>query len=533
MAVKIGHASIDENGKISGGTTGDQTGKEVCIRTWYSKPWGFVLRCKDLFKAEKMAIACEQGCANDKIGYDQAQRNTLYTQAKKVNYDLSKIATACECDCSSFMTICAIAAGIKITYGTNAPTTSTMKTVFNNTGEFDILTESKYLTSDSYLKRGDILVKAGSHTAMVLENGSNATVAQSSLTSTVKCIDVSSYQGNIDWNLVKATGVNHAILKVIRKDLNPDTKFEQNWKSCQSANVTVSGVYNYSYATTVTKAKTDAQKVLSILNGRKCTVWLDVEDKCQQGLGSLLKDIINTYREVIVNAGYDFGVYTGMSFYNSYIKPYSSQINCSSFWIARYYNAYNKMDISTPPKEQYNPKTSVGRDIFAWQYTSSGQVPGVNGNVDLSIIYGNIKASSTTPITSITTISETSIELLGKINTSSGNLNIRSAPNSTASKTGSYEKGRLVQLISRTSNNWYRTDKGYISGDYVIAARGKVFNCSKLNMRKEPKAVPGNEISILSVNDEVELLQEVSGWYKVKTKDNLVGYVSGKYITIL
>ena len=176
MSVKIGHASIDEHGKISGGVAGDQTKTELCIRTWYSKPWEFVLRCKDSFKAEKMAVACEQGCTNDKIGYDQSQRNTLYTQGKKVNYDLSKITTACECDCSSFMTVCALAAGIKITYGTNAPTTSSMKTVFSNTGEFDILTESKYLTSDSYLKRGDILVKAGSHTAMVLENGANATV---------------------------------------------------------------------------------------------------------------------------------------------------------------------------------------------------------------------------------------------------------------------------------------------------------------------------------------------------------------------
>ena len=206
MAVKIGHASIDENGKISGGVAGDQTKTEVCIRTWYSKPWGFVLRCKDSSKAEKMAVACEQGCLNDKIGYDQIQRNTLYTQAKSVNYDLSKITTACECDCSSFMTVCALAAGIKITYGTNAPTTSTMKIVFSATGEFDILTDVKYLSSDSYLKRGDILVKAGSHTAMVLENGINATIIQSastSSTSSIKCVDVSSYQGDINWGLIK------------------------------------------------------------------------------------------------------------------------------------------------------------------------------------------------------------------------------------------------------------------------------------------------------------------------------------------
>lgn len=347
----------------------------------------------------------------------------------------------------------------------------------------------------------------------------------------VKCVDVSSYQGDINWNLVKSAGVNQAILKVIRKDLNPDKKFEQNLNGCISAGVTLNGVYNYSYATTVAKAKTDAQKVLSILNGRKCTVWLDVEDKCQQGIGSLLKDIINAYRDVIVNAGYDFGIYTGMSFYNSYIKPYASQIKCDKWWIARYYNGYNKMALSVDPNEQYNPKSNIGQNIYGWQYTSSGQVPGITGNVDLNIIYGNVQSAIVTKPS--VSISETLITSIGKINTKSGNLNIRSAPNSSSAKVGSYKKGELVQLIAKTSDNWYRTDKGYISGEYVITAKGKVFNCNKLNMRKEPEVKDKNIVSVLKANDEVYLMKQAdNGWYKVKTKDNLVGYVSNKYITI-
>ncbi len=203
---------------------------------------------------------------------------------------------------------------------------------------------------------------------------------------TNKCVDVSSYQGNINWEQVKSAGVHQAILKIIRKDLNPDTNFEQNWKGCQDAGVTVSGVYNYSYAASTAKAITDAKKVLSVLNGRKCMVWLDVEDKCQKGLGPLLKDIIHAYSDVITDAGYPFGVYTGMSFYQSYLKPYP--IKCDTYWIARYYNSYRKMDISISPNEKYNPRLNIGRDIYAWQYTSSGQLSGITGNVDLSIIYG-------------------------------------------------------------------------------------------------------------------------------------------------
>jgi len=175
MAINIGHARQDENGGYSGGAAGDQTGKEVCVTSWYSNSWGAVLRCKDAVQAEKIAKACEAGCANNKIGYDQNQRNTLNTQAAKVNYDLSKITTACECDCSSFMSVCAQAAGINIPYSSgNAPTTTTMQSQFNSTGMFQVLTDSKYLTSDEYLQRGDILVKSGSHTAMALSSGTKA-----------------------------------------------------------------------------------------------------------------------------------------------------------------------------------------------------------------------------------------------------------------------------------------------------------------------------------------------------------------------
>lgn len=522
MAVKIGHASIDENGKISGGTAGDQTGKEVCIRTWYSKPWSFVLRCKDTIKAEKMAIACEQGCANNQIGYNQYKRNTLYTQAKIVNYDLSKITTACECDCSSFMTVCALAAGIKITYGTNAPTTSTMKTVFSATGEFDILTDSKYLSNDTYLKRGDILVKAGSHTAMVLENGANTAISQ--LSATAKCIDVSSYQGNINWQRVKKSGIDYTILRGVIKNGSLDSAFEKNYSNAVQNGVKILGVYQFSYALSEETAKKDAINMINRINGKKLDIWLDLEWAEQRKLGkdkvtSIAKSYINTCKSL----GYTCHVYSNLDWYkNVYHASELKNLGCK-FWIARY-----PLQDNGTIKETLKP--NIGE--YMWQYSSKGSVDGISGNVDMNIIYGSIE-TSTTPLPSINISTETSIEFLGKVNTNSGNLNIRSAPNSSSTKVGSYAKGKLVQLIAKTSNNWYRTDKGYISSDYVIAARGKVFNCSKLNMRKEPKVVTGNEISILSVNDEVELLQEVNGWYKVKTKDKLVGYVSGKYITIL
>lgn len=146
---------------------------------------------------------------------------------------------------------------------------------------------------------------------------------------------------------------------------------------------------------------------------------------------------------------------------------------------------------------------------------------------------GTPPSTSSTPSINTDTYTETSIELLCKVNTQSSNLNIRKEPNTASTVLGSYKKGEIVQLIAKTSTGWYKTDKGYISGDYVVCASGKVSNCYKLNMRKEPKVVDGNVIIILDVGDVVELLRkESNGWYKVKTTNSIVGYVSGNYITI-
>lgn len=198
-----------------------------------------------------------------------------------------------------------------------------------------------------------------------------------------KGIDVSSYQGNIDWSKVKWAGVQFAILKIIRKDLNPDKTFEANWKGCTDVGMPIQGVYNYSYATTVEKAKTDANKVIQTLNGRKTFVWLDVEDKCQQGLGQTFIDIINAYQSVIKSAGLNFGVYTGLSFYNQYIAPYASQINCP-FWIARYPSTKG-MSIGDEPNSAKKPV--IQHPLYGWQYSSAFTCSGLNNSTDANLLY--------------------------------------------------------------------------------------------------------------------------------------------------
>ena len=190
-------------------------------------------------------------------------------------------------------------------------------------------------------------------------------------------VDVSSYNGIIDWNKVKNAGYDFAILKVIRKDLQPDKSFERNWLCCNAAKIEIKGVYNYSYATNTEKAVKDAQAVIKTLNGRKAMVWLDVEDKCQTNLGFGLVSIINAYQKTINDAGLEFGVYTGYSFYNSYLKKYKGRFDCP-LWIARYGANNGTKNV------KYQPQID---NMVGWQYTSKGKVSGIKGNVDLNVFY--------------------------------------------------------------------------------------------------------------------------------------------------
>lgn len=205
-----------------------------------------------------------------------------------------------------------------------------------------------------------------------------------------KVIDVSSFQGYIDWKKVKVSGIQGAVLKIIRKDLTPDRQFENNWKGCEEASIPIIGVYNYSYATTVNKAKTDAQKVIDILSGRKAKVWLDVEDVSQQGMGTALIEVIKAYQKQIEQAGLEFGIYTGLSFYNRNLKPYAREFHCN-FWIARY-PSNHVVEVSSNPL--VNKKPILAKTLEGWQYSSKGRVPGIKGDVDLNLWYGDFAVNN-------------------------------------------------------------------------------------------------------------------------------------------
>jgi hypothetical protein len=176
--VSISNCGSDERDCLKGGIAGDQTGKEWRIRNWYNGNWNVVLHHPDKATRNLIAEMARKAAENDLIGYDQNERLTFWKHLKVSNYDPAKITVACEADCSSGVGAIVKGAGyrlgdIKMQNVSPDIYTGNERTALKSAG-FKERTASKYLTSDTYLFAGDILLREGHHTAINLTNGIHA-----------------------------------------------------------------------------------------------------------------------------------------------------------------------------------------------------------------------------------------------------------------------------------------------------------------------------------------------------------------------
>ena len=198
-------------------------------------------------------------------------------------------------------------------------------------------------------------------------------------------IDVSDIQGVIDWGLVKQDGCRFAILRSIKQSGKPDQQFAANLRGCREQGIPVA-VYKYTYAKTAEEAGAEAQQVISLLqeNNLKCRIFWDVEDK--ESLHPLgkekLTEVIKAAEQVITNAGYVFGIYAGLYVYKEQWFDFAQFTG--PLWVARYPVSGVKT-LADLPQEKYKP--DVGRALYGWQFTSTGKVNGIQGNVDLDLLY--------------------------------------------------------------------------------------------------------------------------------------------------
>lgn len=199
----------------------------------------------------------------------------------------------------------------------------------------------------------------------------------------IKGIDVSAHQGKINWETVANYGIDFAILRITEVGNVIDSQFENNFAGCNKHKIPV-GVYKYSYASTVSEARSEARKVVSVLNGRKIQfpVFLDLEHNNQRTLGSeSIHKMADAFREIVESAGYKFGIYCNVDWYNTVI---CSHLKKHDFWIARYPANDNGTVV-----ERLRPSAGAG-----WQYSSKGKVPGISGNVDMDVFYKDYRGTT-------------------------------------------------------------------------------------------------------------------------------------------
>lgn len=192
----------------------------------------------------------------------------------------------------------------------------------------------------------------------------------------IKGIDVSAWQGKIDWKTVADYGMGFAILRITEAGNVVDSQFENNLAGCNKYNIPV-GVYKYSYAMTIAEIQREARKVVSTLNGRRIQfpVFLDLEYNNQRSLGSeSIHKMADAFLEIVEAAGYKFAIYCNVDWYENVI---CSHLKKYDFWIARYPANDNGW-----LQERLRPDFGVG-----WQYSSKAKIPGISGTVDRNVFY--------------------------------------------------------------------------------------------------------------------------------------------------
>ena len=193
---------------------------------------------------------------------------------------------------------------------------------------------------------------------------------------TAQGIDVSEFQYQINWDAVKASGVDFAIIRIGWWNNGVDKYFERNVAECERLGIPW-GAYLYSYSMDAEDAASEANHAIDLMNQMKAKgytpdlpVYLDLEDKEVPLDAAKLATISSTFNGKIAAAGYEPGVYASASWWKNYLT--SPVFDSWSKWSAQYYSV-----------------CEVPSDPDMWQYTSSGSVPGISGPVDVNYWYGN------------------------------------------------------------------------------------------------------------------------------------------------
>ncbi len=345
------------------------------------------------------------------------------------------------------------------------------------------------------------------------------------------CIDISWWQGSIsaaNWQQIKAAGVTHVILRCGYSTLsngthNVDSTFANNINGAYNAGIKV-GVYYYSTAVSAAEAQSEAQYTASIISPYKRMISLPVAFDYETG-GRLTSKVMKSvgtssciaYCDTIKAAGYTPMVYANYNTLSNFID-YRTLQSKYKIWLANY--------------TTNGVATSYAGDYYMWQYSSSGKVNGLKGNIDINYIFepkAAAPAVSTPAAKAPVTATSAFVSYSAKTKSA---LKYRTGPGTNYKVKGIYKKGATIKVVGK-SGSWVKLSNGYyVSSKYIT----KVSSSSSTSV-KYPRSV--KTTTVVNYRSGPGTNYKIKGKYKkgvkvtIKSVKNGWGKMSNGYYIYL
>ena len=337
-----------------------------------------------------------------------------------------------------------------------------------------------------------------------------------------KVIDVSKHQGNIDFQAVKNAGVYAVIIRAGygRETSQKDPMFDTNYAAAKDAGLHI-GAYWYSYADSVADAAKEATACLACIQGKQFDfpVYYDLEESSTAALGrDACTQIAQTFCTAMEQAGYWAGIYANTNWWQNYLD-HAALWPRYTVWLADYRQAYN---------------TTLGRDMH--QYSSTGSVSGVNGNVDMDRCTRDFPAE----IGSLYGDTAQQAQPASNVVHCTGNrVNIRSDAHTAASVLTQANSGDALTWLADDGWGWSKVQKGSVTGwivnQYLDKERLSGYKVGEsTGDRVNVRAGRGTNYKVLrQVNkgNLFDIIDIYGGWYRVNVA-GVEGYISAQYVKV-
>lgn len=205
-------------------------------------------------------------------------------------------------------------------------------------------------------------------------NGKKSVCSVSVYSNFFKGIDVSKWQDNINWKKVSASGIDFAMIRSSFGSTDVDIKLSQNVKGCEKYGIPY-GFYHYTYAKNVSQAKKEARFFLKTIRkySPEYPIVLDIEEEFYKSMSrSEVTDIITAFMEELENAGYYAMIYSSAKFLTD--NTYINQLKAYDIWVACW-------------GDEERLISNYDYHYGMWQYSSTGSVKGIDGEVDLNYAF--------------------------------------------------------------------------------------------------------------------------------------------------